>query len=82
MDRRNLFGGLVAAVGGILLTKPALSQSKNCYTKDKNSVRWTVPSDIRRIKVRSWSKDGDEVIDTHFRVRPGQVFQIDVVNED
>lgn len=57
----------------------ASSAASRCYEQGKNSVSWTVPDGIRRIRVRSWSKEGDEVIDTHFSVKPGQVFQIDVV---
>lgn len=77
MDRRALFGGLL----GVLSMPAMAAAAKNtrCYEQGKNSVRWTVPDNIKRIRVQSWSKEGNEVIDTHFSVKPGQVFQIDVV---
>lgn len=78
MDRRGLFGGLAGIIALPFLSKAADAATR-CYDQSKNSVKWTVPGGIDRIRVRSWSKDGNEVIDTHFSVKPGQVFQIDVV---
>ena len=78
MDRRSLFAGLAGIISLPFISKAADAESR-CYEQGKNSVKWTVPNGINRIRVRSWSKDGDEVIDTHFSVKPGQVFQINVV---
>ena len=77
MNRRALFGGLIGALA-LPATAMAAKTTSRCYEQGKNSVRWTVPDNIKRIRVQSWSKDGNEVIDTHFSVKPGQVFQINV----
>lgn len=80
MKRRFIFAALAALVPGV--ASQARADAKSCIsTNNKDSVSWTVPTSVKLIRVRSWSKDGDEVIDTHFRVRPGQVFQINVVKE-
>lgn len=78
MDRRSIFGSLVA-----LAAFPATAfaaSSKKCFNQDQNSVEWTVPKGIKKIRVRSWSNERGEIIDTNFRVKEGQVFRIDVVN--
>lgn len=76
MYRRALFLGLI---GAAVAPFTARASSKQCFEKNKDNVVWTVPEDITRIRVESWAKDGSEVIDTHFRVRPGQKFKISAV---
>lgn len=78
MYRRSLFLGLL---GVVMAPVAARAASTKCFKQDTNTVEWTVPKDIKKIRVQSWSKDGDEVIDTHFRVRPGQKFKISAVND-
>lgn len=78
MDRRSIFGGLIALIATPIAAKAATA--KKCFNQDQNSVEWRVPKNITKIRVRSWSKERKEVIDTHFSVREGQVFRIDVVD--
>lgn len=78
MDRRSIFGGLAALLAMPIAAKAATA--KKCFNQDQNSVQWTVPKNITKIRVRSWSKERGEIIDTHFSVKEGQVFRIDVVN--
>lgn len=78
MDRRSIFGGLAALLAMPIAAKAA--PAKKCFNQDQNSVQWTVPKGIRKIRVRSWSQERGEIIDTHFTVKEGQVFRIDVVN--
>lgn len=78
MDRRSIFGGLIALIATPIAATAATA--KKCFNQDQNSVQWTVPKNITKIRVRSWSKERKEVIDTHFSVREGQVFRIDVVD--
>lgn len=77
MYRRSLFLGLVGAMVAPIAARAATTK---CFKQDQSTVDWTVPKDIKRIRVQSWSKEGDEVIDTHFRVRPGQKFKISAVD--
>lgn len=80
MNRRSLFSGLAAA-GAALVTPVAMAMAApntRCFKQDQNSVDWTVPTNVKKIRVQSWSKDGNEVIDTHFSVKPGQSFRIEV----
>lgn len=70
MDRRKWFLGLGALVFG-----GAASASTNANSGAR-SATYTVPKGITRIRVRSW-EGKDEVLDTHFSVKPGQIFRID-----
>lgn len=47
---------------------------------EKKSVTWKVPTNVKRIRVRSWDKNGNEVMDTNLNVNPDQVFKIDVLD--
>jgi len=49
-------------------------------SEDKKSVTWRVPKNVKRIRVRSWDQEGNEVMDTNLNVRPDQVFKIDVLD--
>lgn len=75
MNRRAVFTGLATA----MLATPAVAGQACVTTSKRDSVTWKVPEGIKRIRVRSWSVAGDEVIDTQFGVKPGQEFRIDVV---
>lgn len=41
-----------------------------------SSKRWTVPENVTRIQVKSWTKEGEKVFSYEFDVEPGQVFEI------
>lgn len=49
-------------------------------SQEKKSVTWKVPKDVKRIRVRSWDSDGNEVMDTNLNVKSNQVFKIDVLD--
>ncbi len=66
--RRTLWGFLLL---------PFLSVKSEAAPK---SGKYVVPKDINLIRVRSFL-DGKEVLDTNFKVNPGQIFVIDAVNE-
>ena len=76
MNRRSLFGGLL----GVAVTPVAAIAGPvtKCFKQVQNSVDWTVPNNVTKVKVQSWAKDGTDIIDTHFSVKPGQVFHIEV----
>jgi hypothetical protein len=49
-------------------------------SEEKKTVRWKVPSNVKKVRVRAWNKDGKEVLDTNLKVVPEQIFQIDVID--
>jgi hypothetical protein len=49
-------------------------------SQDNKSVTWKVPKNVNRIRVRSWDQEGNAVMDTNLKVRPDQVFKIDVLD--
>lgn len=73
MDRRKWFMGLGALVFGA--TAASAATKTNPAAK---SATYKVPAGITKIRVRSWEGE-DEVLDTHFSVKPGQIFRIDAV---
>jgi hypothetical protein len=78
MNRRSIFAGLATALPSLLVGQAMAGQT--CVnTPKRDSVTWKVPDGIKRVRVRSWGVDGNEVIDTQFGVKPGQEFRIDVV---
>lgn len=83
MDRRFAFTGLASLAATLLASRSAAAAPNQACVKtnSKDSVSWTVPANIRKIRVQSQSKDGAEIIDTHFSVRPGQTFVISVVKD-
>lgn len=83
MDRRSVFAGLAALVPTLLAARTAdAAANQACVkTNSKDSVSWTVPAGISKIRVQSRSRDGVEIIDTHFSVKPGQTFNISVVRD-
>lgn len=73
MFRRSLLLGLTSLPFIGILTK-------STEAADKKSITWTVPKNVKRVRVRSWDKTGNEVIDTNLNVNPDQVFKIDVLD--
>jgi hypothetical protein len=73
MNRRKWFMGLGALAAGA--TAASAATKTNAPSK---SATYTVPKGITRIRVRSWEGQ-EEVLDTHFSVKPGQIFRIDAV---
>lgn len=80
MNRRALFSGLIGVVATPIAVVAASASTTRCFKQDQNSVNWAVPNNVKKIRVQSWSKEGKEVIDTHFSVRPGQRFRIEVAS--
>lgn len=60
-----------------LATLPFIGSSR----AEGKSGKYTVPDNVKKIRVRSYFGD-KEVLDTNFRVKPGQVFVIDAIEED
>lgn len=73
MIRRNIFFGLTALPLVAIMSKVA-------NAADKKTVRWKVPTDAKKVRVRAWTKDGQAIMDTNITVTPDQVFQIDVLD--
>lgn len=40
----------------------------------RNHAEWTVPSGVKKINVKSFSKDGERIMNYDFDVEPGQTF--------
>lgn len=40
----------------------------------RNHAEWTVPNGVKKINVKSFSKDGDRIMNYDFDVEPGQTF--------
>lgn len=73
MNKRKLMAGLSALPFlSLAATAPAQAESK--------SGKYTVPNNVKRIRVRSFFGE-KEILDTSFRVKPGQVFMIDAIEE-
>lgn len=73
MDRRKWFMGLGALVFGAGAASAATTPKSSA-----KSATYKVPPGITKIRVRSWEGE-EEVLDTHFSVKPGQIFRIDAV---
>ena len=71
MKKRSLIAGL--------LTIPFFSGFAYAQ-KAKSAGKYVVPTDVNLIRVRSFLGD-KEVLDTNFKVNPGQVFIIEAVKE-
>ena len=71
MDKRKLFAGLAG-----LITLPFASAVAE--TKPSGSATFTVPANVDRIRIRSYTQ-GRKVIDREMSVEPGQVFRIDPI---
>lgn len=72
MFRRSMLFGLIALPFAGIMSKAETASNK--------SITWTVPKNVKRIRVRAWDKSGNEVIDTNLNVNPDQVFKIDVLD--
>lgn len=70
MFRRSLILGLTSLPFFATMTQ----------AEEKKSVTWKVPKNVNRIRVRSWDQEGNAVMDTNLKVRPDQVFKIDVLD--
>lgn len=70
MFRRSVLLGLTALPFFATIAK----------TEERKSVTWKVPNNVKRIRVRAWDKEGNEVMDTNLNVKPDQVFKIDVLD--
>ena len=55
-------------------------QQKKAIPSD-DDIMWKVPDGIKKIHIRSWSADGDEIMNRYISVKPGQVFKINVVKK-
>lgn len=64
MNKRLLFLGL--------LSLPLLTSKTEAASKTK----YIVPKDVKKINVKSWSPDGERVMNYTFNVEPGQTFEI------
>lgn len=75
MDKRSFLAGLTAL--------PFLAIVANAATTKKagQTVTWTVPKGVYRIRVRSWGADGSKNIDRKINVEPGERFQIDTLED-
>lgn len=69
MNKRTLFGALTLLPIFATIAKAA-----------GKTGTYTVPAGINLIRVKSYIGD-KEVLDTHFRVEPGQKFVIEAVQE-
>lgn len=74
--KRKFLAGLLSLP---FLASAAQSTERGVRILSQRTVRWKVPSDIKRVRVRAWDADGEEVLDTYLHVKPNQLFQIDVV---
>lgn len=74
MNKRNLFAGLI----GLCTIPIAAVAAKAATYKPSGSASFVVPTNVERIRVRSW-KDGRKVLDREMSVEPGQIFRIDPV---
>ena len=73
MDKRKLFAGLAG-----LFALPFIPTAKAATYKPSGSASFVVPTNVDRIRVRSW-KEGRKVLDREMSVEPGQIFRIDPV---
>lgn len=72
MNKRNLLAGLTSL--------PFLATMATIAKADSKTGKYTVPQNVKRIRVRSTFGD-KEILDTSFRVKPGQVFIIEAIEE-
>ncbi len=71
MFRRQLMAGLTVLPFFAIVANAAA----------KNHAVWKVPPGVRKIRVRSWSPDGEPDIDRTLNVEPGEVFRIDAIED-
>ena len=70
MNRRTMLGfplGIMTACVTISVARAA---------SNRNSARWVVPAGVKEINVKSWTKDGERVMNYDFDVEPGQIFSL------
>lgn len=71
MNKRTVFAGLLALPFSAIAAK----------SSEKNHAVWKVPAGIKKIRVRSWTPDGELDIDRSLNVEPGEVFRIDAIED-
>jgi len=71
ITRRKLFLSVLGTATGI--TTVAFSQTLEAEASSRQT-RYTVPSGVNEINVKSWRKDGSRVMNYNFDVEPGQTF--------
>ena len=74
--KRKFLAGLLSLP---LLASAVAAADNGIRVLSQRNIRWKVPADIKRIRVRAWDAKGEEVLDTYLHVKPNQLFQIDVV---
>lgn len=76
MLRRSLMAGLLALP---FTSAVANATSRGVSVLSNRTLRWKVPKNIERVRVRAWNEHGKLVMDTNLNVDPNQIFQIDVI---
>jgi hypothetical protein len=67
MNKRNILLGLISACVPLSVARAAIT---------RNHAEWIVPPGVRKINVKSWKKNGTEVMNYNFSVEPGQTFEL------
>lgn len=81
MNKRNFIKslGMKAGTLTVIMAGIGIGRSTVAEAAAKNSVTWEVPPGVTKIRVRSWTPDGQPDIDRQLNVEPNQTFRIDVV---
>lgn len=61
---------MLSLIGGLGMT--ALFSNR----ADASKTKYVVPKDVTRINIKSWSADGERVLNYTLGVEPGQKFEI------
>ncbi len=73
MNKRWLLAGLAAL--------PFIGVANAAPKPTRNSATWRVPPGVRKIRVRSWTPNGNANMDRTLNVKPGEFFRIDAIEE-
>lgn len=65
--RETFLLGIIAACVPLSVARAAIS---------RNHAEWVVPPGVNKINVKSWKKNGDQVMNYNFSVEPGQTFEL------
>jgi hypothetical protein len=79
-SKRSLVAGLLALPLFSIVASAAKRVVQQIDLKD--AVRLKVPDDVTKVRVRAWSENGNQVLDTMLNVKPNQVFQLDVIKPE
>ena len=74
MHKRSLLAGLTALPFFAIVANAA-------NISNRNTATWKVPAGVKKIRIRSWTPDGDNDIDRTLNVEPGEVFRIDAIED-